>query len=190
LNKSRATVAPLIPEAAGRRVAIVVARWNREITDPLASGAEKAARESGLRPERFGVAGAFELPAAVATLAQTGRYDAVVPIGCLIRGETPHFDVLARAVTQGLMDVSLRYPTAVTFGVLTCDTFEQATERAGGREGNKGAEAMEAVLDLIALRRSAAAQPAEASARPSSRRASSAAARSTSAKRRRSPGRA
>ena len=103
--------------------------------------------------ERFEVAGSFELPAAVALLGDTGTYDAVVPLGCLIRGETPHFDVLARAVAEGLMQLSLAYPAAIPFGVLTCDTAAQAEARAGGRTGNAGAEAMEAALGMIALRR-------------------------------------
>lgn len=163
-------------------VALVVARWNREITDVLAAGAERTAREAGLTVERFGVAGSFELPAAVGILAETGRFDAIVPIGCLIRGETPHFDILARAVATGLMELSLTYPCAIPFGVLTCDTYDQARQRAGGSEGNKGEEAMEAAFDLLALR---AAYP-----RRARRQASAARPASTGAKRRRSPGRA
>ncbi|HET8568259.1 MAG TPA: 6,7-dimethyl-8-ribityllumazine synthase [Candidatus Limnocylindria bacterium] len=162
---------------------MVVARWNYEITEALARGAEKVARDSGLGVERFGVAGSFELPAAVALLAETGRFDAVVPIGALIRGETPHFEVLSRAVADGLMQVSLTYPVAVPFGLLTCDTIEQAEARAGGREGNKGAEAMEAVLDLLALRHAIAARAASAEASRST-----AAAGSTAKKRKGSPG--
>lgn len=169
-------------------VALVVARWNREITDVLAAGAERTARDAGLTVERFGVAGAFELPAAVGILAETGRYDAIVPIGCLIRGETPHFDVLARTVATGLMELSLTYPCAIPFGVLTCDTYEQARQRAGGSEGNKGEEAMEAAFDLLALRQTAKAQTA--SAPKAARRASAARPARTATKRRRSPGRA
>lgn len=164
-------------------VALVVSRWNREITDALANGAERTAQEAGMTVERFGVAGSFELPAAVALLADTRRYDAIVPIGCLIRGETPHFDVLARVVADGLMQISLTYPCAVPFGVLTCDTFEQARERAGGTHGNKGEEAMEAAFDLLALlqkTRDATSARSSATARSGS----------TSTKRRRSPGKA
>ena len=165
-------------------VALVVARWNREITDVLAAGAERTARDAGMTVERFGVAGSFELPAAVGILAETGRFDAVVPIGCLIRGETPHFDVLARAVATGLMELSLTYPCAIPFGVITCDTFEQARQRAGGSQGNKGEEAMEAAFDLLALRQTAATPPSAA------RKTAAARPASTAAKRRRSPGRA
>lgn len=179
--KTRAAAAAA-PKAA---VAIVVARWNREITDVLAAGAERTAKEAGMSVERFGVAGAFELPAAVALLADSGRFDAIVPIGCLIRGETPHFDVLARAVASGLMELSLTYPCAIPFGVLTCDTFEQARQRAGGSHGNKGEEFMEATFDLLAVR--SQLTPKRAAAARSSSAARSAV---TSVKRRRSPGRA
>ena len=180
------------PTAAPRaNIALVVARWNREITDLLAAGAERTARDAGMTVERFGVAGAFELPAAVGILAETGRFDAIVPIGCLIRGETPHFDVLARAVATGLMELSLTYPCAIPFGVLTCDTFEQARQRAGGSHGNKGEEFMEAAFDLLALRASSSREgQAAAISAPSARRSSAARAGSTGTKRRRSPGKA
>jgi 6,7-dimethyl-8-ribityllumazine synthase len=152
----------------------VAARWNAEITDRLAAAALATAREAGATVESFTVAGSFELPAAVAALAETGRYDAVVPIGCLIRGGTPHFDVLADAVAFGLMELSLAYPVAIPFGVLTCDTLAQARARAGGRLGNKGAEFMDAALGMVALRQSLSSQ------RRAARKASRAASRSTS----------
>lgn len=152
----------------------MTARWNAEITNKLASAAIAAARESGASVDSFGVAGSFELPAAVAILAESGRYDAVVPIGCLIRGETPHFEVLARAIALGLMELSVTYPIAIPFGVLTCDTLAQAKARAGGRLGNKGAEAMDAALGIVALRQSVSSQ------RRTARKASTAARRSTS----------
>lgn len=156
------------------RVAIVTANWNGEITERLSSGAVAVARQAGASVDSYTVAGSFELPAAVAALADSGRYDAIVPIGCLIRGETPHFDVLAGAVAYGLMELSLTYPVAIPFGVLTCDTVAQAGARAGGRQGNKGAECMEAALGMVALRQSVSSQ------RRTARRASTAAARSTS----------
>jgi 6,7-dimethyl-8-ribityllumazine synthase len=142
--------------ARGARVAIVRARWNEEITLALERGALERATANGATVDVFEVAGSFELPAAVALLADTDRYDAVVPVGCLIRGETPHFDVLAHSVANGLMDLALTYAIAIPFGVLTCDTIEQATERAGGAEGNKGAEAMDAALEMVALRQAVA----------------------------------
>lgn len=147
----------------GVRVAVVTARWNAEITDALTKGAIGAAREAAATVDTFTVAGSFELPAAARALAESGRYDAVVPIGCLIRGETPHFDVLAHAVARGLMDLSLATPVAIAFGVLTCDTPAQARARAGGRHGNKGAEAMAAALESVALRQSIASSQARRS---------------------------
>jgi 6,7-dimethyl-8-ribityllumazine synthase len=152
----------------------VTARWNADITERLAAAALATAREAGASVDSFTVAGSFELPAAVAALAEAGRYDAVVPIGCLIRGETPHFEVLADAVAFGLMELSLAYPAAIPFGVLTCDTVTQAKARAGGKLGNKGAEFMDAALGMVALRQSLSSQ------RRTARKASKAAAQSTS----------
>ena len=162
---------------SGARVAIVRARWNEEVTLALERGAIERAADSGAKVDLFEVAGSFELPAAVALLAETGRYDAVVPIGCVIRGETPHFEYIAQSVSKGLMDLTLTYPIAIPFGVLTCDSIEQARERAGGAEGNKGAESMDAALEMVALRQALTRTPS--SARRSARKASSASPRST-----------
>lgn len=128
------------------------ARWNEEVTLALERGAIERATASGASLDLFEVAGSFELPAAVALLADSGRFDAIVPIGCLVRGETPHFEVLANAVARGLLELSITYPVAIPFGVLTCDTIEQARDRAGGKAGNKGSEAMDAALELVLLR--------------------------------------
>ena len=149
---SKARPASGRPIAPGR-VAVVRARWNETVTTALARGATDTARAAGAEVEQYEVDGSFELPAAVAMLARSGRFDAVVPVGCLVRGDTPHFDVLAHAVCAELITLSGRERCAITFGVLTCDTMEQATARAGGTEGNKGAEAMDAALGLVALRR-------------------------------------
>lgn len=127
------------------------------------------------------VAGSFELPAAVAALADTGRYDAIVPIGRLIRGETPHFQVLADAVASGLIELPITCPAAIPFGVLTCDTLARAKARGGGRRGNRGAEWMDAALGMVALRQSLASQAR------TSRSASRASRRSTSWKESASP---
>ena len=110
----------------GASVAIVRARWNDEITRALARGALEAALAEGAKVEEFEVAGSFELPPAVATIARSGRFDAVVPLGCLIRGETAHFDVLAHAVARSLAELAASLPVAIPFGVLTCETIEQA----------------------------------------------------------------
>lgn len=164
-------------------MAIVRARWNDEITRALEQAALQHARAAGVDVDRYEVAGSFELPPAVAALAWSGRYDAVVPLGCLIRGETPHFEVLAHAVAGALAQLAVSLPVAIPFGVLTCDTIEQARARAGGSEGNKGAECMEAALELVALRHAISA-----SSPRRSRRADTARSRSTRTNRRGSPG--
>jgi 6,7-dimethyl-8-ribityllumazine synthase len=167
----------------GARVAIVRARWNDEITRALAQGAVEVALAEGAKVEEFEVAGSFELPPAVAMLARSGRFDAVVPLGCLIRGETAHFDVLAHAVARSLAELATSaLPVAIPFGVLTCETIEQARARSSP-EHNVGAEAMEAALELVSLRHAMASSPARAS-----RSAATARSRSTRMKRRRSPG--
>ena len=166
----------------GARVAIVRARWNDEITRGLAQGALERALAMRASVEEFEVAGSFELPAAAAALAATGRFDAIVPLGCLIRGETPHFDVLAHAVARAMIDLSMTSTAAIPFGVLTCDTPEQARARAGG-ERNVGAEAMAAALELAALRHAIAASAAR-----ERRSSSTARSRSNRAKRTLSPG--
>jgi 6,7-dimethyl-8-ribityllumazine synthase len=157
---------------AGRtvaRVAIVRARWNEEVTLALERGAILRATDAGATVDLFEVPGSFELPAAVALLADTGRYDAIVPLGCLVRGDTPHFDVLAHAVARGIVDLSTTYPIAIPFGVLTCDTMEQAMARAGGSEGNKGIEFMDAALEMVALRQALATDAARSRPRKSAR---------------------
>lgn len=150
---SKARPAPNPAAVDGGHVAVVRARWNDPVTAALARGATDAALAARATVEQHEVDGAFELPAAVALLARTGRFAAIVPIGCLVRGDTPHFDVLAHAIADELIRLSTRERCAITFGVLTCDTMDQALARAGGDEGNKGAEAMAAALRLAALRR-------------------------------------
>ena len=137
-------------------MAIVRARWNEDITRRLAQGALRQALAAGARVDEFEVAGSFELPPAVAALAATGRYDAVVPLGCLIRGETPHFDVLASAVAGALASLATTLPVAIPFGVLTCENAEQARARSSP-ERNVGAEAMDAALEIVALRQAISA---------------------------------
>ncbi len=172
MERVKTRAAP-VAKGAGARVAVVRARWNEDVTLALERGAIERAAGARARLDLFEVAGSFELPAAVAMLAETGRYDAIVPLGCLVRGETPHFDVLANAVARGLLELSISYPIAIPFGVLTCDSVDQALARAGGSEGNKGTEAMDAALELVALRQ------ALASKRRSPRSRSSASSRAT-----------
>lgn len=137
------------------RVALVVSRFNPDVTGRLADGAEEALRRRGVpadRLPRLEVPGAWELPLGVVEVRRAGA-DAAVAVGCVIRGQTPHFDHICRGATRGLMDCQLRddgFP--VGFGLLTCDDRAQAMARAGGEEGNKGAEAAEAALEMLLLR--------------------------------------
>lgn len=167
---ARKTRAALRATKTTARVAIVRARWNEDVTLALERGAIERAAASGAKTDLFEVAGSFELPAAVALLCDTGRYDAIVPIGCLIRGETLHFELLAHAVVRALADLSTTYPVAIPFGVLACDTVAQAMARAGGDEGDAGAEAMSAALELVALRQALSSERRKA--RPRSRASS------------------
>jgi len=141
------------------RIAIVVSRYNGSITDRLLEGAIFAAAEQGVSSNEIAIIdapGSFELPALALACAHSGRIDGVVALGCLIKGETPHDRVIADAVAQGLIGVTLATGIPVTFGVLTVDTPEQAAARAGGEQGNKGEDAMRALLDVIAGLRSIA----------------------------------
>jgi 6,7-dimethyl-8-ribityllumazine synthase len=135
-------------------VAIVVSRYNASVTDRLLEGAlaEYAARggdPAGV--DVFPAPGAFELPALAGAAARTGRYRAVVALGCLIKGETIHDRVIADAVAAGLTSVAIQTGVAIGFGVLTVDTSEQASARAGGEHGNKGREAMAAALETAGV---------------------------------------
>ena len=155
-----------MPDFAGRarsrgRVAVLVSRYNELVTTRLLDGARAALRDAGVAAEAVDVVwvpGAFELPAAAAAAAATGRYACLVALGAVIRGDTPHFDYVAGEATRGLGDVAVRHALPIGFGVLTVDTMQQATDRAGGAAGNKGYEAAEAALataDVIAQLRGA-----------------------------------
>jgi 6,7-dimethyl-8-ribityllumazine synthase len=137
--------------AVGLRVGIVAARFHQEIVDALLAGALAAlerARVAGEDREVVRVAGAWEIPVALERLARRGGYDALVALGAVVRGETPHFDYVAGECSRGCMDVALRHAVPVGFGVLTCDDLAQARARAGGELGNKGEEAVDAALAL------------------------------------------
>ena len=146
------------------RVAILVSRYNELITSRLLEGARDACRYAGLAEGDLDVVwlpGAYELPAAAAAAAESGRYSAVVALGAVIRGDTPHFEFVAGEAARGLNAVAVRHALPVAFGVLTVDTMQQATDRAGGSAGNKGREAAEAALlaaDAIAQLREIHAQ--------------------------------
>jgi 6,7-dimethyl-8-ribityllumazine synthase len=150
-----------MPEYEGRlqargRLAIVVARYNEVITGKLLDGARQACTEAGYAPDDVDVcwvSGAFEIPAVVASLAQSSRYELFVALGAVIRGETPHFEFVAGETARGLNATAVEWGIPVAFGVLTVDTFEQAAARAGGSAGNKGYEAAAAAIcaaDLLA----------------------------------------
>lgn len=144
---------PTTARPASLRVAVVAAQWHEQVMDGLLDGARRAAAEAGIEITEIRVPGTFELPIAAARLAP--RYDAVVALGVVIRGGTPHFDYVCSGATQGLIDVSVRTGTPVGFGVLTCDTEEQALDRAGleGSSEDKGYEAFQAaVLTELVLR--------------------------------------
>ena len=132
-----------------QRVAVVVSRYNELVTRRLLDGARECLTEHRVPDASVDVVwvpGAFELPVAAAAAAASGRYAAIVALGCVIRGETPHFEFVASEAVRGLGSVALAHRVALGFGVLTTDTLEQAQARAGGAAGNKGYEAAEAAL--------------------------------------------
>ena len=143
-------------DASGLRVAVVAASWHTQVMDGLVAGAERALAAYGIaEPEVVRVPGTFELPVVAAALAREG-YDAVVALGVVIRGGTPHFDYVCSAATDGLTQVSVQHALPVGFGVLTCDTEAQALDRAGldGSTEDKGWEAASAALDTARVVRS------------------------------------
>lgn len=143
-------------DAKGMRFGIVVSRFNANITERLLDGARDALRKHGARDADvrvLRVPGAFELPLAAQRLARTRMFDAIIALGCVIRGGTPHFEYVAGACTDGLLQVSLKHDIPVAFGVLTTDTLDQAEERTGGREGHKGTDAALTAIEMIAMLR-------------------------------------
>jgi 6,7-dimethyl-8-ribityllumazine synthase len=142
------------PIGKGRRVGIACARFNEEVTSRLLDGAVAALRGAGVAEKDLTVVhvpGSFELPLAAQRLARTKRFDAVVALGAVIRGETDHYDYVCLAAEEGTLRVSLDEDIPVMFGVLTCDTDEQAMDRCGGRHGNKGADVALDALRLLDL---------------------------------------
>ncbi len=135
------------------RIGIIASRYNETVTRRLLAGAERCLAERGGGADRIDVrwvAGAWELPVIARALAADGAHQAVVALGAVIRGETAHFEYIAGEAARGLMAVAVQYGVPVGFGVLTCDTLEQAEARAGGAAGNKGYEAAAAALDAAA----------------------------------------
>lgn len=134
--------------------AIVVGRFNSFITESLLNGALDALQRHGIEADKISVIkvpGAFEMPIAAQRLAKLDKYDALIALGAVIRGGTPHFDYVAGECTKGLAQVSLQYNIPVAFGVLTVDSIEQAIERAGTKAGNKGAEAALSAIEMVSV---------------------------------------
>jgi 6,7-dimethyl-8-ribityllumazine synthase len=144
-------------DASGLRVAIVAARFNDAVVDRLVDAASDVLVRHGAEPDDVRIAwvpGAFEIPVVLDKLAASGEVDALVALGCIVRGDTPHFDYVAGGAASGAADVALRHGVPVAFGVLTTETWDQAVQRAGGKLGNKGAEAALAAVETANLLRS------------------------------------
>jgi 6,7-dimethyl-8-ribityllumazine synthase len=153
-------------DASPFRFAVIVSRFNEAITGSLRDGAVRALTEAGAEPAHvrvFAVPGAYEIPQAARAAAETGAYDAVVCLGCVIRGETPHFDYISSAVAHGIMSAAGDTGVPMAFGVLTTDTLAQAEARAGDGGDNKGREAAAAAIEMAALYR--ALNPRDAAGR-------------------------
>jgi 6,7-dimethyl-8-ribityllumazine synthase len=145
---------------ADARIAVIASTFNAAIVDQLTDGALGALRAQGVTPEQITfvqVPGAWELPQIAERLADAGNHHAIVALGCVIRGETSHYEVIVNESARGLMQVALMYGLPVTNGVLACATESQAQARAGGSAGNKGAEAADAALELLGVVRAVAA---------------------------------
>lgn len=150
----KATVIEGTFEGNSARIAIVAARWNGFIVNNLVQGAFDALKRHGIQEESITLTycpGCYEIPLITQTLAKSQKYDAIITLGAVIRGATPHFDYVASEVSKGVAQVGLESGIPCIFGVLTTDTIEQAIERAGTKAGNKGAEAGMAAIEMISL---------------------------------------
>jgi len=139
------------------KVGVVVAEWNTSITSSLLNGALKFLKDSGVKPDNIFVhyvPGSFELTLGAQWLAEQKKCDAVIALGCVIQGETKHFDFICAAVANGITQVGLKYNKPVVFGVLTTNTLQQAKDRSGGKHGNKGTEAAATALKMALLQKS------------------------------------
>lgn len=143
-----------LPDIRSKKFGIVVSEWNEKITEALYEGAYQTLIENGAKEKnifRIDVPGSFELSLGAQKLAQKAKIDAVISLGCIIQGETKHFDFIAHAVAQGITNVGLKYDKPIIFGVLTPDTMQQAEDRAGGKHGNKGIEAAMTAIKMLNL---------------------------------------
>jgi 6,7-dimethyl-8-ribityllumazine synthase len=145
-----------IPSAKGMRIGILVSEWNEEITFSLRDAAVKTLIKNGaeqmdIRIEH--VPGTFELTSGARLLAKSGKYDAIIVLGCVIQGETRHFDYICQGVTQGITHLNVKFDIPFIFGVLTTSNLQQAKDRAGGKHGNKGDEAAITAIKMVDLHR-------------------------------------
>jgi 6,7-dimethyl-8-ribityllumazine synthase len=143
-----------ISDISRKKFAIVVAEWNTEVTEALYTGAYETLLKHGAKPAniiRKNVPGSFELSLGAQWMAQEKKIDAVICLGCVIQGDTKHFDFICQAVSQGLTNVALKYNKPVIFGVLTPNNQQQALDRAGGKHGNKGDEAAATAIKMLAF---------------------------------------
>ena len=138
----------------GKRFGLVLSRFNDFITQRLKDGAVDTLLRHGVKDgeiEMAWVPGSFEIPAIALKMAKTGRYDAILCLGCVIRGDTPHFDYIASEVAKGIAQINLTTPIPAIFGIITADTIEQAVERAGTKAGNKGRDAALSAIEMVNL---------------------------------------
>lgn len=146
-----------VPDAKGLKFGIVVAEWNTEITEALYTGAYNTLLKHGVNDDdivKKYVPGTFELTLGAQSLAEYTDVDAIIVLGCVIQGETRHFDFICHGVTQGITDLNLKYNKPFIFGVLTTDNQQQAIDRAGGKHGNKGDEAAYTAIKMVAMQKS------------------------------------
>ena len=145
-----------IPSAGNMRFGIVVSDWNRDITWNLLDGAVRILKKHGAKDDNIiieHVPGSFELPLAAKLINENNDVDAIICLGCVIQGETPHFTYVCQGVTQGITQLNLEYNIPFIFGLLTTDTFQQAIDRSGGKHGNKGDEAAISAIKMVGLNR-------------------------------------
>lgn len=145
-----------VPCAKDMRFGIVVSEWNHKVTDDLMEGARSTLLKNGASEENIiirTVPGSFELIFGASQMIQSGKVDAVIAIGCVIRGDTPHFDYICQGTTQGLAELNARFDVPVVYGLLTCNNLQQAQDRSGGMLGNKGDECAVTAIKMVAYKR-------------------------------------
>ena len=141
-----------LPDVSNKVIGIIATEWNEQVVNPLMEGARNTLSKCGVTEDNipvFLVPGSYELPTAAQFLAQQEKVDAIICLGCIVQGETPHFDYICQAVAQGIKDVSLKCNKPVIFGVLTTLNQQQALDRAGGKHGNKGDEAAISAIKML-----------------------------------------